>query len=102
MMKGASFKKMLLATTLVELNGEDVGSTHVDSRKHIFKDMKDVCQNSLVCSVMFFLQDEHNRHVCAIIGEAVKSHMAWHTEAKLAQRSANHSHDWLMQQITGG
>ena len=56
MMKGASFTKMLSATTPVELDGGDVGSTLVASRKQFLKDIKDVCQHSLVCSVMC-LQD---------------------------------------------
>ena len=101
MMKGACCRNMLLATIPVDMDCEDVGSTHVASRKQFLKDMKDVCQNSFVCSVRF-LQDEHNRHICAIIREAVKFHMAWHTEANLAQRSATTSHDWMMQQNTGG
>lgn len=53
-------------------------------------------------SAVMFLQDEHNRHICAVIGEAVKPHMSWHTEANLAQRNGKDSHMWLMQQNTGG
>ena len=101
MMKGTAFKKMLLASASVEMDGEDVGSTHIASRKQFIKDMKDVCQNALVCSVMF-LQDSQNRNIVAIIGEAVKAHMAWHTDANLAQRNGKGSHDWLMKQNTGG
>ena len=101
MMKGAAFKKMLLIASPVEYDGEDVQSTAIASRKQFIRDMKDVCQNSLVCSVMF-LQDEVNRNICAVIGEAAKPHIGWHTEANKLQRNAKESHQWLMQQNNGG
>lgn len=102
MVKGSKLEKLLFKDPELLPNGSAASSS--TSSAHVCvseKALRSCCQNALVISTLMLGEDWHET-LLQIICSSVQPIEAWHRSQSCANRSAEQSRVWMIEQLDGG